>query len=580
MPQLHPYDRFDRLPSTEAAPPVDSPCSTLSDPELTRLIRSSEAPIAQEAADELRRRHLPPVLAYARICARDSHAAEQLATDAFNRAAQAVQAAGGPKHAWRHQLLMLVQRTAAGWATTTRRARLAPDFAAWLDSTASDAPEARPDLPALELRSPMLRGFRALPERTQAVLWHSVVEEDDDTETGRLLGLEPQSVPYLREKAREAYRDAYLQAHAEYGAAEECRGFSGLVEAAARRSGVHQNEDLDRHLAACPRCSRLLIDLVGISERPDAVLAEGLLMWGGAAYVAARLGKTVTGRTSAVRNPRALRARRVPAAPTGRLVSDRSAARRLVRLPRQFPALSAAAAVVVIAATAATTIVTLVPSNSSSTAVGGGDPLGIPPLVVSRTTAFATVTVAAPTSAAPPSASASASPSPSTSLSSRPASPPRTSAGTAAALPPPPTLGITYSELVDGRSGLCLDVQDQFLEQGADVIVHTCTGATSQKWYLDAGHLLRNYANPDFCLDSRGGTRRGVGVWTCASAAGRNGDNLRFEITADGAIRPSIDGRHELTPTGDDSGSRVALAWAQDRTDQQWRKGATAVLQE
>jgi hypothetical protein len=262
-----------------------------------------------------------------------------------------------------------------------------------------------------------------------------------------------------------------------------------------------------------------------------------------------------------------------------------------VRVVRQFPALSAAAAVVVIAATAATTIVTLVPSNSSASS-DGNDPLGVPPLIVSRTTAFATVTATVSVPATPsPSASASASGSgsPGASHPPRPGRRPSTTpgpsggpshTGPAAPLPPPPTRGVTYSELVNVRSGLCLDVRDEFLEQGADVIVHSCTGATSQKWYLDADHLLRNYANPDFCLDSRGDTDRGLGVWDCGDAAGSHGDNLRFQFAQDGSIRPFIDGRFAVTPTGDGSGSSAALDWAEGRTDQSWRTGATAVLQQ
>lgn len=621
MSQLHQFDQFDRVRPTQAPGRADAPwgeaslgappCTSLPDAELTRLVRSDE-PIALEALDELRRRHLPGVLAYARICSRDSHAAEELADEAFERARKAVQASAGPKEAWRHHLLILVQHAAADWAPTTRRAELAPDFAAWLDSAATEAAGGRADLRALEARSLMPTAFRTLPERTRALLWHAVVEEDGDADTGHLLGLESQSVPYLREKAREAYRDAYLQAHTERHTDDECRRFSGLVEAAARRSGIHQSDDLDRHLAGCPLCSQVLTDLVGMSERPDAVLAEGLLLWGGAAYVAARLARSVTGRTIAVGNPRTLRTHddtdtglpsgasrdaAPAAAPSyGATPTEHRPAGprglRLARLARQFPALSATAAVVVIAATAATTIVTLVPSNSS-TAADGGDPLGIPPLVVSRTTSFATVTATVsvpaslpPSATIPASASSGASHhSPGHGPSRRPTTTPSPDGGasyggTGAPLPPPPTRGTVYSELVNIGSGLCLDVQDQFLEQGADVIAHSCTGATSQKWFLDGDHLLRNYANPDFCLDSRGATDRGVGVWGCGSADGSNGDNLRFQFASDGSIRPFIDDRFAVTPTGDGSGSSVALEWAEGRTDQGWRTGATAVLQQ
>ncbi|MCD0485623.1 ricin-type beta-trefoil lectin domain protein [Streptacidiphilus sp. ASG 303] len=624
MSQLHRFDQSDRPRTADAAGTADTlwgeasldapPCTSMPDAELARLLRSDE-PIAHEALDELRRRHLPGTLSYARICTRDSHAAEELADDAFQAAQRAVQASGGPKEAWRHHLLMLVQRTAAGWAATTRRAELAPDFAAWLDEERAAPAAGHPDTGSPESRSLMLLSFRSLPERTQALLWHAVVEEDDDATTGHLLGIEPQSVPYLREKAREAYRDVYLQVHTENSAGEDCRRFSGLVEAAARRSGVHQNEDLDRHLAGCPRCSRLLTDLVGMDERPDAVLAEGLLLWGGAAYVAARLARTVTGRTIPVGVPRlpGTGPAHAPAVHGGAsgatdggggpfggtragAADTASAGWRLVRLARQFPAAGAAAAVVFVVATAATTIVTLVPSTSTSAAGGGNDPLGGPPLVVTGTTAFATVTTTLPASrppSAPASAPGSASASPKASGPSASPGAPGPSSGTGRApgasgrpapgrsvpVPPPPTNGITYSELVNVRSGLCLDVASQFVAQNADVVVSTCTGATTQKWYTGSDNLIRNYANPDFCLDSRGSTGNGVGIWECSAVSGSNGNNLRWQNGADGSIRPFVDSRFALTPTSGTPGTAVGLAWAEGRTEQTWRTGATAVLQ-
>jgi hypothetical protein len=68
-------------------------------------------------------------------------------------------------------------------------------------------------------------------------------------------------------------------------------------------------------------------------------------------------------------------------------------------------------------------------------------------------------------------------------------------------------------------------------------------------------------------------------VWGCEAASSRNGDNLRFQFATDGSIRPYIDGRFAVTPSGDGSGDSVVLQWAESRTDQSWRLGATAVLQ-
>lgn len=61
----------------------------LSDAALTERVRAG-APTAYPATEELRRRHLPAVLCYARLCARGQSAADQLAAQAFALAWQEV----------------------------------------------------------------------------------------------------------------------------------------------------------------------------------------------------------------------------------------------------------------------------------------------------------------------------------------------------------------------------------------------------------------------------------------------------------------------------------------------------------
>ncbi|MEU8828152.1 carbohydrate-binding protein [Streptomyces sp. NPDC048636] len=289
--------------------------SSRSDADLIRLIAGSRPledisdgledepspALMAAAAEEFRRRHLVAVRSYARICCRDGLVAEELADEVFEQAHHTVRTSREPREAWRHHLLILGYRTAAAWAATRRRTDVAPDFAAWLDTALAGLSDPAPTARLLENRSLMLRGFRNLPGRTQAVLWHTVVDEDTGAETALLLGVDPERLPSLRKRALRSYRDAYFWAYAAQAAEDDCGRFCGLLDAAARRAGVHQSGDLEGHLADCSQCSRVLNVLVGLGERPAQVLAEGLLPWGGLAYLAdhAATATASGGRTTA-----------------------------------------------------------------------------------------------------------------------------------------------------------------------------------------------------------------------------------------------------------------------------------------
>lgn len=151
-----------------------------------------------------------------------------------------------------------------------------------------------------------------------------------------------------------------------------------------------------------------------------------------------------------------------------------------------------------------------------------------------------------------------------------PATPPPSTA------PPPsgaPIPGGTYTSVINADSGLCLDIRDQRLEKRTDAVLAPCAGTDTQRWRLDSEGLLHTGADPDFCLDSRGDTDRGVGIWPCSSADGDNGENLRFVVDRQGLIRPHIAPDFAITPDADDADSQVELRSADDRNDQRWTAG-------
>ncbi|WP_143677482.1 RICIN domain-containing protein, partial [Streptomyces scabiei] len=189
-----------------------------------------------------------------------------------------------------------------------------------------------------------------------------------------------------------------------------------------------------------------------------------------------------------------------------------------------------------------------------------------------------------PSGAVNPTVPASPTPSPTPSDTESPSKPPEKEKPTKSPSPSPsksglptpslpygPPLNGAYAQVVNIASGLCLDIRGE-LAKGTDVVTATCTSRATQRWRLDSRrNALQSFADPDLCLDSRGATDDGVGVWECDSLDGDNGDNLRFEVDSRGVIRPAIAPGHAVTP---DALGSVAFAEASGRDGQRWRAGA------
>ncbi|NED91387.1 sigma-70 family RNA polymerase sigma factor, partial [Streptomyces sp. SID11233] len=77
-------------------------------------------------------------------------------------------------------------------------------------------------------QSMAVRAFRSLPERWQAVLWHTEVENESPSEIAVLFGLDANGTRVLASRAREGLKQAYLQAHvsAARTASEDCAAYA------------------------------------------------------------------------------------------------------------------------------------------------------------------------------------------------------------------------------------------------------------------------------------------------------------------------------------------------------------------
>ncbi|MEU4928669.1 hypothetical protein AB0G54_19485 [Streptomyces yokosukanensis] len=266
-----------------------------------------------------------------------------LALEALQRAVLDTRTAAGTDQPPLHHPLLLAERTARVWAGTTRRSELSAAFVSWLDRTPHPLPGPPSTEPSCAHPGTISWAYHRLPRRTQAVLWHTVVQRDDSLSAGRSLDVHPDRVSQLRRSALEELRHICMDHHAERSDNGHCRLFGSLLEAATRLRGPYPSADLDQHLADCRACSLAHSELTGINERPGALLADALLPWGGAAFAAARGRRPAHARSESMPHTVGHAGPRTATAPT---------LPRLWQGSRRHPTTSVAAAVGILAAAA------------------------------------------------------------------------------------------------------------------------------------------------------------------------------------------------------------------------------------
>ncbi|MEW2404494.1 sigma-70 family RNA polymerase sigma factor [Streptomyces sp. NPDC046862] len=271
-----------------------------SDSELIGRMRAGD----DAAYEELYRRHASAVRRYARTCCRDAHTADDLTAEVFARVLQAVRGGSGPDHAVRAYLLTTVRRVAASWTKSAKREHLVDDFAVFAveASRGAESSDATASLGAfgagLDLgadvralhdaeQSLAMRAFRSLPERWQAVLWHTEVEDESPSEVATLFGLDANGTRVLASRAREGLKQAYLQAHVSAALAtnsEECARYADRLGAYARGSlRTRAERGLRKHLEGCVKCRLAAGQIQEVASGIPAVVPVAVIGWFGAA---------------------------------------------------------------------------------------------------------------------------------------------------------------------------------------------------------------------------------------------------------------------------------------------------------
>ncbi|MGA5647823.1 ricin-type beta-trefoil lectin domain protein [Streptomyces seoulensis] len=492
----------------------------ISDGELSaELQKWTGSASALHPVGELLDRHWAAAFTYARLCTDGPRAAGMLTTAAFTRLFGESLRQAGPSAAWRPQLLVTVRRIAAEWDTDGRQELLHP---ALRPDPASGERAAARLLPAPGRRL-LARAFQRLPQPSRAVLWHAEVEGEPLSVPAALLGLDEESTAVELGRARDRLREECLQTHRELAPDAECGRYLRMLDVTFRRGGgLAMDPDLRGHLDGCGHCARTADQLARFHDGLPLALAEAVLGWGAAAYLAARADDSAAPPVPVPPLPAGGEEFVPPVTPGG---TDRPASRSAHRAARRVRRRNVSLAVATVTALVALPLVlwSVLGSDDGRTAAHGPTP----------------------------------SPAPDT---SRPAPQPSW-AGTDTNRP------TARGRLHNVASGRCVGIVGKRAVQGAETEVVTCSSDPGQRWRYEADGRLRSDAAPALCLDSRLGYS--VRLAPC-SATGTDGRFIRYDFTLQGTLVPRWNQNLALTPAATDGSGALVLKNRAETAVQRW----------
>jgi RNA polymerase sigma factor (sigma-70 family) len=244
--------------TAQLAPPTDA--------ELIGRAREGDA----QAFAVLHDRHAPAANAAARALCRSRSDADDVVAEAFTRVLKALRNGNGPTEAFKPYLLQCVRNAVIDRSRRDGR----------IDLT-EDPPEAATDADAFGdsvERALVADAFQRIPERWQAVLWHTEVEGRPAAELAPMLGLSPNAVAALAYRAREGLRQAYLQAHVQGSSDGTCGPVVMQLGAYARNAvSPRDRTRIERHLTSCTSCQAVHAELAELELSLRRVLVPAVL---------------------------------------------------------------------------------------------------------------------------------------------------------------------------------------------------------------------------------------------------------------------------------------------------------------
>ncbi|HEX5366132.1 MAG TPA: sigma-70 family RNA polymerase sigma factor [Acidimicrobiales bacterium] len=228
----------------------------------------------EAAFTELYVRHQPAALRLARTFGRLGEP-EDLVNTSFERVLGAVRRNGGPTESFRAYLFVTLRRYAAELAARSPGVSL---------DAVPEPMSAAADDPALDSadRALVTRAFESLPERWQAVLWHTAVEGRQPRDLADTLGVSANAAAAMAYRAREKLRQAYLQAHLLAAPAPDHEPFRSQLGGYVR-GGLSPRDTaaVEAHLQGCGSCQALVAELEDVNRSLTRALVPLFLTMGG-----------------------------------------------------------------------------------------------------------------------------------------------------------------------------------------------------------------------------------------------------------------------------------------------------------
>ncbi|WP_460401118.1 sigma-70 family RNA polymerase sigma factor, partial [Actinophytocola sediminis] len=263
-----------------------------SDAQLIEAVRKGTV----SAYGSLYERHVAAAYNLARQLSRSPAEADDLVSEAFAKVLDTLRTGRGPDSAFRAYLLTTLRHTAYDKTRRDRKVELSDD----MESVGGTEAFADTAVAGLE-RSLAAQAFARLPERWQAVLWHTEIERQPPAEVAPILGLTPNGVSALAYRAREGLRQAYLQVHLAEVTDSHCRAAAERL-GAWTRAGLAKREraQVEAHLDGCARCRALAEELADVNGALRVFVAPLVLGAGAVGYLTvAKVGVLVAAARSA-----------------------------------------------------------------------------------------------------------------------------------------------------------------------------------------------------------------------------------------------------------------------------------------
>lgn len=226
-------------------------------------------------------RHMGAAKGLARHLISSDADADDAVSETFTKVLAVIQRGGGPSDSFRPYLLTSVRRTVYDKHRSGKRESSTDE----IELFDPGVPFVDPALAGLEQKI-IVKAYLSLPERWQAVLWHTEIEGKKPAEVAPLLGLTANGVAALAYRAREGLKQAYLQMHLAASPALECRPaldkLGAYVRGGLAKKETHQ---VEQHLDDCKDCRAIYMELKDLNRSLRTLIGPLILGTVAGAYL-------------------------------------------------------------------------------------------------------------------------------------------------------------------------------------------------------------------------------------------------------------------------------------------------------